>query len=118
MSAAVIHHQLDFYGKSVMSHQSVAKWCTKFRTRKVTTVDYVQSGRPTTAGTAENETHIEHVILKNRRITITELTHDLDLSHGTVSRSIEQLGFHKVCPQWIPRNLSKDHKAQRTACAL
>ncbi|KAJ4427135.1 hypothetical protein ANN_24751 [Periplaneta americana] len=98
MSVVEIHRQLvDVYGKGVMSCQSVAKWCTKFRTGRVTTVDCVRSGRSTIVGMAENKIDIEHVILENRRIIITELTHNLGLSRRTVSRSIEQLGYHKVC---------------------
>ncbi|KAJ4441447.1 hypothetical protein ANN_11302 [Periplaneta americana] len=87
MSAAEIHRQLVYvYGKSMMNRHSVAKWCIKFRTVKVTTVDCVWSGRLTTVGIAENKTYIEHAVLENRRVTITELMHDLGLSCGTVSR--------------------------------
>ncbi|KAJ4429220.1 hypothetical protein ANN_26223 [Periplaneta americana] len=57
-SAVEIRCQLmDVYGESMMSSQCVAKWCTKFRTRRMTIVDCVRSGRPTIVGMAENKTH-------------------------------------------------------------
>jgi hypothetical protein len=51
-------------------------------------------------------------------VTVSELEHDLGLSHGTSVRIIEQLGFHKVCARWVPRAPSEDHKSQRMVSAL
>jgi hypothetical protein len=48
-------------------------------------------------------------------VTASELEHDLSLSHGTIIRVIQELGFHKVCGRWVPRALSDDHKARRMA---
>jgi hypothetical protein len=40
--------------------------------------------------------HVEAAILENRRVTVSEVEHDLSLSHGTIIRIIQELGFHKV----------------------
>lgn len=54
-----------------------------------------------------------HVLL-----TVNEHVHDLGLSYGTISRIIQELGFHKVCTRWALGALSEDHKAQRMISAL
>ena len=40
----------------------------------------------TAAITTENKTRVEAVVLDNSRVTVSELEHDLDLSHGTIVR--------------------------------
>jgi transposase len=99
----------------VMSRQSVAKWYAHFKAGWVGTADNERSGWPTTASTAENKARVEAAILGDRRVTASELEHDLSLSHGTIIRVIQELGFHKVCARWVPRALSEDHKAWRMA---
>jgi hypothetical protein len=50
-------------------------------------------------------------------VTVSELEHDLDLSHGTIVGIIEHLGFHKVSERWVPRALSEHQKPQRMVSA-
>jgi hypothetical protein len=40
----------------------------------------------TAAITTENKTRVEAAILDNSRVIVSELEHDLDLSHGTIVR--------------------------------
>jgi hypothetical protein len=40
---------------------------------------------------------VENMICNNRIITVTELQHDLNLSHGILVNMIQDLGFNKVC---------------------
>jgi len=42
--------------------------------------------RFTAAGTPENKKGVESAVLDNRRVTVSELEHDLGLSHGTIVR--------------------------------
>jgi hypothetical protein len=42
----------------------------------------------------------------------------LVLQHGTISRIIQELGFHKVCALWALGALSEDHKEQRMVSDL
>jgi hypothetical protein len=96
----------------------MAKWCAHFKAERVGTTDNERSGRPTIASTPENNAHVEATILENRRATVSELEHDLSLSHGAIVRIILELGFHKVSVQCVPRVLSEDLKVQRMACAV
>jgi hypothetical protein len=75
----------------------VAKWCSDFKSGRVGTTDNDRCGRPTTASTPENTASVEAAISGNRRETVSELEHDLGLSHGTIVTIIQELGFHKFC---------------------
>jgi hypothetical protein len=110
VSAAEIRQLVEVYWEEVMSCQSVAKWCSHFRAGRVGTTDNGISGRPTTASTPENKACVEAAILEKRRVRVSELEHDLSLSHGTIIRIIQELGFHKVCVRWVHRAISEDHK--------
>jgi hypothetical protein len=119
VSAAQINCQLvEVYEEEVMSHQSVAKWCSDFKSGRVGITDNERSSRPTAASTPENKANVEAAILGNRRVTLSELEHDLGLLHGTIVRIVQELGFRKVCARWVLRALSEDHKAQRMVRAL
>jgi DNA-binding MarR family transcriptional regulator len=76
------------------------------------------SGRQTISGITENRAHVDTEVLDKRRVTVSELEHDLGLSHGILVRIIEQLGFHKIRARWISRAPSEDHKSQRMFSAL
>lgn len=100
-----------------MSRQRVARWFAEFRTGRVKTCDVARGSGPTTTATAANKTIVECAILENRRVTMGKLTHDVNISRGTVSRIIVQLEFIQFV-RWIQRVLSEDHKTQRIAYAL
>lgn len=71
--------------------------------------DSARSGRTTTARAVADKTHVKHEILEDRQVSVNELTHNLSLSGGTVSRMILQTEFYKVCPQvrlCIPKSKS------------
>lgn len=98
---AEIHHRLvEVCGDSVMSRQFLV--CRILNRSS----DVPRSGRTTTAGTAVNKTHGELAILENRLVTVYQLTHDLNLSCGTVSRMNVQLRFQNVCARWVTQLIS------------
>ncbi|KAF8785105.1 Histone-lysine N-methyltransferase SETMAR like protein [Argiope bruennichi] len=54
------------------------------------------------------------MVLANRRITIDEVASALNISHGSAHEIIhDELGFHKVCARWVPRQLTAEHKLIR-----
>jgi hypothetical protein len=95
----------------------VVKWCSDFKSGRVGTTDNERSGR-LTASNPKNKARVEAAILGNRRVTVSELEHDLGLSHRTIVRITLELGFHNVCARWVLRALLEDHKAQRMVSAL
>jgi transposase len=53
---------------------------------------------PSTSITDANMEQVLDMILQNRRVTIDEVAHELQISHGSVYEIIHnRLTFHKVC---------------------
>ncbi|XP_035221949.1 histone-lysine N-methyltransferase SETMAR-like [Stegodyphus dumicola] len=62
---------------------------------------------------------VNECILANRRITVAEISNELDISHGSVHKiTADQLQFYKVCAQWVPRLLTVEHEGKRIEIAL
>jgi hypothetical protein len=103
-----IHCQLvDDFGEDGMSLQSIAKWYVEFQGRKANREDYESSGRSTLARTA-NTVFVKNVIHNNRRTMVSVLQHDLNLSHGTLIKTIQDSGFNKMCVRWVPQTLNNE----------
>ncbi|XP_045132250.1 histone-lysine N-methyltransferase SETMAR-like [Portunus trituberculatus] len=52
--------------------------------------------------------------MANRRVIIDEVACSLQISHGSAFQIIhDELGFHKVCARWVPRELTAEHKRKR-----
>ncbi|GBM57275.1 hypothetical protein AVEN_58586-1 [Araneus ventricosus] len=102
-----------------MSRQSIAKWCNMFENGRTDLEDAEREGRPSTATNSEIAARVNESILANRRITIDEISTELDIYHGSAHEIIaEQLKFHKVCARWFPRLLTEIHKGKRFESAF
>ena len=80
-----MHRQL-IDGEEVMNRQSVAKWFSDFKPGRVGTTDSVGSGRTTTTDIPESKARVQTAILDNRRVTVSDLEHDLGLESGVLRR--------------------------------
>ena len=50
------------------------------------------------------------MVLLDRRVTIDEVAHVLQISHGLAYEVMHNnLGFHKVCARWVPKQLTGVH---------
>jgi len=58
----------------------------RFHIRSRWAKDNERIGRLTAAVTPENKTRVAAAVFVNRRVTVSELEYDLDLSHGTIVR--------------------------------
>ena len=76
-------------------------------------MDDQRSGRPTSI-TSQKVQEIKELLDKDRRITIREVSQQVDCSVGTVHTIIlENLNMRRLCARWIPKMLSECQKAQR-----
>ena len=49
--------------------------------------------------------------LLDRRVTIDEVAHVLQISHGSAYEMMHnKIGFHKVCARCVPKQLKEMHK--------
>ena len=72
--------------------------------------DKPRSGRPSSAHSSANIDQADALIKENRRITVNELAESLGVSAGSAVKIIDTLMYSKVCPRWVPRQLTDTHK--------
>ncbi|KAJ4437856.1 hypothetical protein ANN_13795 [Periplaneta americana] len=115
-----IHRQLcQVYGPNIMSKQMVRRWCRQFSEGRQSVHDEECSGRRSLI----NDDRVELVrqcIMENRRFTTTELSsHFPQISRSLLHEIVtKHLLFKKVCPRWVPKNLTPEHKMQRLGAIL
>ena len=62
------------------------------------------AGRSSTVITENNIERARDMVLLDRRVTIDQVTHVLQISHGpTYDIMRNKLQFHKVCARWVPK---------------
>ncbi|GBM75450.1 hypothetical protein AVEN_182320-1 [Araneus ventricosus] len=94
-----IYRQLhEVHGENAMSRQAIAKCCSMFENGR-TDIDGVEKeGRPSIATNSEIAARVNESILANRRVAVDEIANKLDISHGSVHKTIvKHLEFSKVC---------------------
>lgn len=113
-----IHRRLkNVYGGSVLDLSNVRRWVTRFKEGDSDIADKKRSGRPSTSLTANNKRLADEMIQKDRRIKVQELAEALNLSYGSAQMCICELGYHKVCAKWAPKELTADLRARRREVA-
>ncbi|UYV67509.1 hypothetical protein LAZ67_5001003 [Cordylochernes scorpioides] len=76
--------------------------------------DEERAGRPSTSTTDEIINEVEKMILANRRITVREVSEDLNISIGSChSIFINDLGMRRVAAKFVPKLLNCDQKQHR-----
>ncbi|GFT62250.1 mariner Mos1 transposase [Nephila pilipes] len=79
-----------------------------------THINEVESeGMTSTATNSEIAARVNECILENGRITIDEISNELDISHGSVHKIIaDHLQFHELFSQWELRLMTEKHKGK------
>jgi len=71
----------------------------------------VGAGNTSTSITNDDTERVRDMILQNRWVTVDEVAHQLQHSHGAAYEIIQNsLAFHKVCVRWDPKLLKELHK--------
>jgi len=112
---AEIHRRLSTqYGDSAVPHRSVYEWIEKFKSGRTNVTHEEGAGRPSTSTIDEKTQQAREMVLANRRVAIYEVACSLQISHGSAYQIIhDELGFHKLCARWVPRELTTEHKRKR-----
>ena len=72
------------YGNTAVTMKSVYKWSERFRNRYESVEDEERSERPSTSKTQEKVERLSEMIRSNSRLTITEISEDLNICYGFV----------------------------------
>jgi len=103
------------YVDSALPRRSVYEWIEKFKSGRKNVTHEEGAGRPSTSTTGEKIQQARQMVLANRRVAIDEVACSLQISHGSACQIIhEELGFHKICARWLPRDLTAEHKRTPT----
>ena len=99
------------YGNHSLGRTAVNKWCKSFREGRQTTSDHPRPGQANKVITNNSIASVNEMIQANRRIETREMSHELNLSKGTVHTIIHQHpGYSKVHAAWVPKHLNLDHQ--------
>ena len=100
--------------ESSPSIQTVRKWVREFKEGRSECSDVQRPGRPAAVSTDEMTERIQALVHEDCRITIDQIARELDISHGTAWKIInEKLGMRKVTSRWVPHLLSEEQKLKR-----
>ena len=89
-SAKETHEMLKLvYGDAAVTMKTVYKWFERFRNGCESVEDEERSGRPSTSKTQENVERVSEMIRSNRRLTITDISEDLNISYGSVQNILQ-----------------------------
>jgi histone-lysine N-methyltransferase SETMAR len=113
-----IHKRLqNVYGNSAVDRSTVGRWVkrTSEEHGHADLDDQSRSGRPQTAMTEDTIDRANNLIQSDRRMTVAELSMQLEIGEASVCRILNKLGYSKVCARWVPRQLTDGHKERRKA---
>ncbi|XP_033229780.1 protein GVQW3-like [Belonocnema kinseyi] len=94
------------FGNDALKKPAVYQWPEGFTNGRESINDYDRSGRPSTSKTNENVDKVRKILAENRKLTIRELTADLNIAYGSVQTIIVNvLGLRRVAAKLVPKDL-------------
>jgi len=99
--------------------KTVYKWFERFRNGCESAEDEERSRCPSTSKTQENVERVSEMILSNRRLTIREISEDLNISYGSVQNILTtDLNMRRASAKFVPRVLTVQQKQQHLSISL
>jgi len=119
-SAKETHEMLKLvYGNAAVTMKTVYKWFELFCNGCKSVEDEERSGRPSTSKTQENVEKVREMILSNRRLTIRELSENVNISYGSVRNILTtDLNLRQMSAKFVPRVLTVEQKQQCLSFSL
>lgn len=102
------------YGDQCLSKSRVFEWSKSFRDGRTHVANEPHVRRAATSVNRENEEKVNALIQEDRRVTVRQISQNLQISVGSVEEIIKnKLEYRKVSARWIPRLLTEEHKLNR-----
>jgi hypothetical protein len=115
MKPADIHCQLcEMYGGHAMNDSMARRWVRHLNEGHENVHDDPRSGRPSVVN-EDLVRVVEFKIQGNRRFTISSLfLHFPQISRSLLNEILpDKLHFRKLCPRWMPKMLTDEHKIKQ-----
>lgn len=117
-SAKTLEMLEKFFGNDALKKTAVYQWHERFILDRESVEDDERSGRPSTSKTDENIDKVKEMLAENRKLTIRELTDDLNISYGSVQDiMVNDLGLRYVAAKLVPKDLNFMQKRDRVDIA-
>lgn len=115
-----IHKEmLLVYGEKCLSRKAVYNWVEKFSQGRSKIDDEDRSRCPVLIVTKSTKQQVEELIPADQRVTIDSIATAIGCSHGLAySIMHDRLNFRKMCAQWVPRQLTEEHKKNQMSLCL
>lgn len=105
------------YQDKCPSKSTILFWVGEFKRGRQTVEDEPREGRPATATNEKNKEKLEKLLLEDRRMTVSDMSEQLQVSRGSVGTMLEELKFKKVVSRFVPRFLTTEMcQARQAAC--
>ena len=107
------------YGDAAVTMKTVYKWFERFRNDCELVEDEERTGRPSTSKTQENVERVSEMIRLSRRLTIREISEDVNISYGSIQNILTaDLNTRQVSAKFVPRVSTVEQKQQRLSISL
>ncbi|CAK9805798.1 Protein GVQW3 [Anthophora plagiata] len=83
-SGEIIDALKKVYGDQSPSRTQVFEWIKRFKESREELKDDQRSGRPSTSTNEDMSAKVQEILDEDRRISITEIARNLNISHGSV----------------------------------
>lgn len=101
-------------GDSAPANATVYNWYKEFKFGRTSTSDGPRSGRPMEVTVPENIEKIQHMVLNDRKLKLTDIAEAIGMSKERVGNILnEHLGMKKLNGIWMPRLLTPHEKECR-----
>jgi len=103
-SAKETHEMLKLvYGDAAVTMKTVCKWSERFHNGCELVEDEERSGHPSTSKTQENVERVSEMIQSKRRLTIREISGDVNISCGSVQNILTtDLNMRRMSAKFVP----------------
>ncbi|UYV82433.1 hypothetical protein LAZ67_21002131 [Cordylochernes scorpioides] len=106
--------QLRRFFENALSQSRTFDWFGRFKAGRTSVKDDLHTGRPLSIRNPENALKFKSSIKENPRITIRELSEDLDISFGTCQTIIKNdLHLERSPAEFVPYLLTNEQKKHR-----
>jgi len=107
------------YGDAAVTMKMVYRWFKWFRNGCEFDEDKERWGRPSTSKTQQNVERVSEMIWLNRRLTIKEISEDLNISYSSIQNILTtDLNMRWVSAKFVPCILTVEQKQQHLSISL
>ncbi|GBN04718.1 hypothetical protein AVEN_207865-1 [Araneus ventricosus] len=118
-ASQIYRRMKEVHAEQCFARCTIFRWWQHYEAGRVNIKDLPRPGQVHVVTNSTTISVLDELIHQNRRITTREIAVELSISKGTVHHIIHKnLGYGKICAQWVPRHLSENQKTARMGVCL